>query len=86
MAPVTTKMSSRGQVVIPERIREQLRLEPGAEFVVIAKDDVLVFQRLSSPSWEQFDSLIREARRQARIVGLTIRDVKRATAKVRSTR
>ena len=72
--------------MIPERIREQLCLEPGAEFVVIAKDDVLVFQRLSSPSWEQFDSLVREARRQARIAGLTIRDVKRATAKVRNAR
>ncbi len=86
MAPVTTKMSSRGQVVIPERIRERLQLEPGAEFVVIAKDDVLVLQRLSSPSWRQFDSLIREARRQARAAGLTLRDVERATAKVRSVR
>jgi len=72
--------------VIPEPIREQLCLEPGAEFVVIAKDDVLVFQRLSAPSWEQFDGLVREARRQARIAGLTIRDVKRATAKVRNAR
>jgi AbrB family looped-hinge helix DNA binding protein len=86
MAPVTTKRSSRGPVVIPERIREQLQLEPGAEFVVIAKDDVLVLQRLSSPSWRQFDSLIREARRQARAAGLTLRDAERATAKVRSVR
>ncbi len=86
MNPLTTKMSSRGQVVIPERIREQLRLEPGAEFVVVAKDDVLVFQRLSSPLWEQFDSLIGEARRQARMAGLKPHHVKRAIAKVRSAR
>ena len=86
MAPVTTRMSSRGQVVIPERIREQLQLEPGAEFVVVAKDDVLLFQRLSSPSWEQFDSLIREARRQARRAGVTIRDVRQAVAKARGAR
>jgi len=79
-------MSSRGQVVIPERIREQLQLEPGAEFVVVAKDDVLVFQRLNSPSWRQFDRLIREARRQARIAGLTQRHVKQAIAKVRNAR
>ena len=86
MAPLTTKMSSRGQVVIPERIREQLQLEPGAEFVVVAKDDVLVFQRLNSPSWRQFDRLIREARRQARLADLTQRHVKQAIAKVRSAR
>lgn len=76
-------MSSRGQVVIPERIREQLSLEPGVEFVVAAKGDVLVLQRLSSPSWEQFDSLIREARRQARMAGVTSRDISQAVAKVR---
>jgi AbrB family looped-hinge helix DNA binding protein len=86
MNPETTKMSSRGQIVIPERIRRQLRLEPGAEFVVVAKDDVLVFKQLSAPRWEQFDDLIRDARRQARAAGLTPRHVKRAIAQVRSGR
>ncbi len=83
MNPLTTKMSSRGQVVIPERIREQLSLEPGAEFVVVAKGDALLLQRLSAPSWREFDNLIREARRQAHAAGLTTRDVKRAIAAVR---
>jgi len=83
MIPLTTKMSSRGQVVIPQPIRTKLRLEPGVEFVVVAKDDVLVLQRVDSPSWEQFDTLIREARRQARSAGLTPRDVRRAIARVR---
>ena len=86
MNPETTKMSSKGQIVIPERIRRQLRLEPGAEFVVVAKDDVLVFKQLSAPRWGQFDSLIRDARRQARTAGLTPRHVKQAIAKVRSGR
>lgn len=80
----TTKMSSRGQVVIPERIRRQLRLEPGAEFVVVAKDDVIVFQQLSAPRWDQFDSLVREARRQARATRLTPRHVRQTIAKAHS--
>ncbi len=29
----TTKLSSKGQVVIPENIREKLRLEAGVQFV-----------------------------------------------------
>jgi len=83
MDPVTTKMSSRGQVVIPERIREQLALQPGVEFLVVAKGDSLILQRLSMPSWKEFEGLIREARRQARQAGLTRGDVKRAISKVR---
>ena len=72
--------------MIPQSIRAQLRLEPGAEFVVVAKDDVLVLQRVPSPSWEEFDGLVREARRQARLAGLTPRHVKRAIARVRGER
>ena len=86
MTPVTTKMSSRGQVVVPERTRTELGLEPGAEFVVVAKGDALVLQRIASPSWEQFDDLIREARRRARAARLTPRHVKEAVAKVRRRR
>lgn len=54
--------------------------------MVVAKDDVLVLKQLSSPCWEQFDGLIRDARRQARAAGLTPRHVKQAIAKVRSGR
>lgn len=86
MNPETTKMSSRGHVVIPESIRRRLRLEPGVEFVVVAKGDMLVFKQLSATHWQQFDSLIRDARRQARAAGLTPHHVKQAVAKVRSGR
>jgi AbrB family looped-hinge helix DNA binding protein len=86
MDPLTTKMSSRGQVVIPEPIRTQLGLEPGTEFVVVAKDDLLVFKQLSAPSWEQFESLVGEARRQAREAGLSPRHIRQSIAKVRRSR
>jgi AbrB family looped-hinge helix DNA binding protein len=86
MDSLTTKMSSRGQVVIPQAIRVRLRIEPGTEFLVVAKDDVLVLKQLSAPSWEQFESLVREARRQARAAGLTPRHVNQSIAKVRRGR
>jgi len=79
----TTRMSSRGQVVIPESIRQRLKLQPGTEFVVIAQDDIVLFKKLSPPKWEEFDSLVREARRQARLSRLTPRHVKRALITVR---
>ena len=36
----TTKLSSKGQVVIPEEIRVRLGLKTGAEFVVVGERDV----------------------------------------------
>ena len=40
----TTKLSSKGQVVIPELIRKKLGLEPGTEFVVLGDKDVVVLK------------------------------------------
>ena len=61
--PSTTKMSSKGQVVIPEEIRNQLGLEPGTQFVVVGDRDVVILKALNPPSLSDFDGLIGEARR-----------------------
>ena len=82
----TTKMSSKGQVVIPEDIRKRLGLETGSQFVVVASKDAVILKTISPPSMAEFDELIREARRQARKAGMKQSDIKKAVAEVRSRR
>lgn len=82
----TTKMSSKGQVVIPEEIRERLGLEPGAQFVVVGKDDVVILKAVSPPSMSEFDELIADARKQARTAGMKRGDIIKALAEVRAGR
>ena len=41
----TTKMSSKGQVVIPEDIRKRLKLKAGSQFVVVGEDDVVILKQ-----------------------------------------
>lgn len=79
----TTKMSSKGQVVIPEKIRKELNLKPGSQFVVVGDRDVVILRSIETPSMDQFDTLIRKARLQARAVGMKRSDIKAAIAKVR---
>ena len=57
----TTKMSSKGQVVIPEEIRKRLGLEAGAQFVVVADKDTVIMKAISPPSMDEFDTLLAEA-------------------------
>lgn len=61
----TTKMSSKGQVVIPEKIRKQLNLAAGSQFIVIAEDDVVILKRITPPDIEAYRDLIEQAREQA---------------------
>lgn len=84
--PATTRMSSKGQVVIPEEIRTRLRLKPGSRFVVLGQRDTVVLKALTPPRMEQFDDLIAEARRQARHAGMKRSHVSAAVRRVRSKR
>lgn len=79
----TTRMSSKGQVVIPESIRKQLDLKEGAQFLVVGEGDVVVLKVVTLPDMSRFDELIRQARQQAKEAGLTEDDVTSAIAKAR---
>lgn len=82
----TTRLSSKGQVVIPERVRDQLRLRPGTEFVVVGSGDAIVLKMVQAPVLRDFDALIRRARRQARQAGIKPSDVRAAVARARKCR
>ncbi len=84
MAPLaTTKMSSKGQIVIPEDIRKRLGLKPGAQFVVVGQNDVVILKTITPPSMNEFDQLISEARKQAKKAGMKKTDIAAAIQKVR---
>lgn len=82
----TTRMSSKGQVVIPEDIRKRLGLEAGSQFVVVAGKDAVILKTISQPSMDEFDSLLRKARQQARKAGMKRSGLKKAVTEVRGRR
>lgn len=79
----TTRMSSKGQVVIPEEIRERLHLAAGSQFVVIGEGDAIIFKTLKAPSMKDFDGLIQRARTQAKLAGIKPSDIAKALTTVR---
>lgn len=79
----TTKLSSKGQVVIPDDVRKRLKLKTGTQFVVIGEDDVVILKTITPPSMNDFDSLIAKARKQGKEAGLKKSDIAAAITKVR---
>lgn len=82
----TTKMSSRGQIVIPEEIRKRLNLKAGDKFLVVGSKDVVILKSISAPSMDEFDDLIKEAHTQAERTGMKRSDISSAVAKSRGHR
>jgi AbrB family looped-hinge helix DNA binding protein len=79
----TTRMSSKGQVVIPDEIRRRLGLKEGSQFVVVGEKDTVILKTISPPSIKEFDRLIAKARKQANKAGLKRSDVRSAILTVR---
>jgi AbrB family looped-hinge helix DNA binding protein len=80
---VTTRMSSKGQVVIPETIRKQLDLKAGTQFVVMGEDDVVILKAITAPGMDTFKALIKQAHQQAKLAGLKRADIANAVSKAR---
>ena len=83
MVYATTKMSSKGQVVIPEEIRNKLNLKPGTQFAIVGDDDVVILKTISFPSTQEFSKLIKNAEKQANSSGVSENDVLKIIKEVR---
>lgn len=79
----TTRMSSKGQVVIPESIRKRLDLKEGAQFLVVGDTDVVILKMVTPPDINEFDAMIKQARKQAKEAKLKPKDIASAIAKAR---
>ena len=82
----TTRLSSKGQVVIPEDVRKALGLEVGAQFVVMGDGDTILLKRISVPSKSELRLMLGRIRSQARRSGLKPSDVKDAIRRTRRGR
>ena len=78
-----TSMSSRGQVVIPLDIREQLGLKEGEKFVVVGEDDTVILKKVTMPSFKNFDKLVQKTQRFAKEKGITKSEVESAIKRAR---
>lgn len=87
---MTTKMSSKGQVVLPEALRQMYGWRSGTAFTILVYNGSIIMQPLKTPTDEEvaaeFEEAVAECRRQAKDAGMTPMDISNAIAEVRSAR
>ena len=87
---MTTRMSSKGQVVLPEALRQMYGWQSGTAFTILAYKGSIIMQPLKTPTEEEvaaeFEDAFEEARRLAQDAGMTPMDVTNAIADVRNAR
>lgn len=80
----TTKMTSKGQVVIPEEIRDYMHLESGAKFIVMATDDSIVFKKINPIPADDLKALLKSSQRLANQYNLQEPDILKTVQQVRA--
>jgi len=79
MSIETVRMSSKGQIVIPQGIRDQINAGEGTIFGVIRNNDTLVLKKIDTPSKEEImkeiNKMAEKSRKALEAKGLTEKDV-----------
>ncbi|MBI2208199.1 AbrB/MazE/SpoVT family DNA-binding domain-containing protein [Candidatus Woesearchaeota archaeon] len=90
MPAETIKMSSRGQIVIPQDIRKELKASEGTIFSVVSAKDAIILKKLSTPSKEELikeiGAIALEGRKRAEKLGIKESDVPELIQRVRKSR
>lgn len=79
----TTRLSSKGQIVIPEEIREQMGLHTGDRFIVLAEEGVVILKTIFPPGQSEYYDLVKKTRRAVKAAGITKASVTAAIKKAR---
>jgi len=74
-----TKMTSKGQIVIPLDIRREIHAETGTVFAVFGSRDMIMLKRILKPTKEELQKdwakLTEEGEKKAKILGIKESDV-----------
>lgn len=86
----TVKMSSKGQIVIPQHIRQEIHAQEGSIFAVIGSKDSVILKKIETPSRDQllkeFQNIAIAGRKRAEKLGLRERDVSELVQRIRRER
>jgi len=77
-----TRVSGKGQVVIPKDVRDRLRLSPGDRLDIVERADGVFLRKVRASSGESFEEITARIRQRVRYDGpsVPIEEMKTAIA------
>lgn len=79
-----TSLSSKGQIVIPNSLRKELRMVPGAKMIIFSDGVNVLLKPVQEPKMEKFKKLINESRAFMRKKNIKRSDVQKTIKQIRN--
>lgn len=81
-----TKVSSKGQVVIPQDVRESLGLREGTPMTVVVQRNTVLLKKIELPMVKSWKEVTKPFRGAATKTGFTEHDLDKLIAEVRAVK
>ena len=78
-----TAMSTRGQIVLPKKVRTALKLDAGTQFIVFSDQGNILLKPIKEPKLSDFETLLNKAQQFAAETGMQEADIDDAIKSVR---
>jgi len=80
-----TRISEKGQVVIPSSLRKEMGIKKSDQFMIFGEGGTLILKKIETPSIKRtFDEIVKPLQKAAKKAGLTKEDLKIAIKEVRN--
>ncbi len=83
---MTTALSSRGQIVLPKKLRNALALSVGTQFVIFSDNDNILLKPIKEPKKSDFSAVMRKSEEWAASVGMKEDDIGKVISAVRKAK
>lgn len=77
-------VSSKGQVVLPLKMRNKLKINSGDKLFIYCNEDSILIKKIKFPSKEEFENGIKENMKIAKESSLTEQDIFDAIKEIRN--
>ena len=84
--PMITAMSTKGQIVLPKKIRTALNLNAGTQFVVFSDKDNILLKPIKEPNLAEFEAVLSKVQNWAKEADVTAADIDEAVKEVRKNK
>ena len=79
-----TRISEKGQVVIPSSLRQEMGIKRADQFMIFGEDNTIILKKIEKLALKKtFDEIAKPLREVAKKAGLTKADVQKAIKDVR---
>ena len=80
-----TRISEKGQVVIPSSLRKEMGIKKSDQFMIFGEGGTLILKKIETPAIKRtFDEIVKPLQKAAKKAGLTKEDLKIAIKEVRN--